>query len=130
MYGRQLCFAPPTWCSGGEQTPAHNPTGTNSATPRPRMGPSQETDNFVNKPTAEVVLYTRVGCHLCDEADQLLQRHGLVPQLVDIDTDPQLLALYDCCVPMVVVDGKVRFRGRVNEVLLRRLLRQRTVDPQ
>ena len=70
----------------------------------------------------QVILYTRKGCHLCDEAHQLLARWQLAPQLVDIDEDPELRARYDTCVPVVVIDGQERFRGRVNEVLLRRLL--------
>jgi hypothetical protein len=60
---------------------------------------------------------------LCDDAADLLRRYGLHPTLIDIDTDPQLAAQYNECVPVVVIDGKERFRGRVNEVLLRRLLR-------
>lgn len=71
----------------------------------------------------QVILYTRVGCHLCDDARDLLQQHGLTPQLVDIDGDTKLAAEYGNCVPIVEIDGRVRFRGRVNPVLLRRLLR-------
>jgi glutaredoxin len=71
---------------------------------------------------ADVVLYTRHGCHLCDEARALLERHGLRPKLVDIDADRQLRERYNECVPVVEIDGRERFRGRVNEVLLRRLL--------
>ena len=41
---------------------------------------------------------------------------------VDIDADPELRQKYDQCVPVVVIDGQERFRGRINEVLLRRLL--------
>jgi glutaredoxin len=74
-------------------------------------------------PKPQVVLYTRQGCHLCDEARALLRRYGLAPQLVDIDADPQLRARYDTCVPVVAIDGRERFRGRVNEILLRRLLK-------
>lgn len=74
-----------------------------------------------------VVLYTRCGCHLCDEAKRLLEayggRHGLEVEEIDIDEFPDVRAEYDHCVPVVAVDGKVRFRGKVNELLLRRLLR-------
>jgi glutaredoxin len=70
----------------------------------------------------EVLLYTRVGCHLCDTAKELLERHGLKPRLVDVDADPALRQKYDQCVPVVVIDGKERFRGRIDERLLRRLL--------
>jgi glutaredoxin len=71
---------------------------------------------------ANIVLYTRQGCHLCDEARAVLERHGLRPRLVDIDADPVLLERYNECVPVVEIDGRERFRGRVNEVLLRRLI--------
>jgi len=74
-------------------------------------------------PTPEVLLYTRVGCHLCDEAAALLRRHGLDPRPIDIDADPELQQRYTACVPVVVIDGKERFRGRIDERLLRRLLR-------
>ena len=70
----------------------------------------------------KVVLYTRHGCHLCDDALVLLQKHGLQPQLVDIDGDPALRERYTECVPVVEINGKERFRGRINEVLLSRLL--------
>jgi glutaredoxin len=69
-----------------------------------------------------VVLYTRRGCHLCDDAEAALARHGLSHVLVDIDADAELQQRYTNCVPVVEIDGKERFRGRVNEVLLRRLL--------
>ena len=69
-----------------------------------------------------VVLYTRQGCCLCDEAEAVLARHGLRARLVDIDAAPELREQFTNCVPVVEIDGKVRFRGRVNEVLLKRLL--------
>ena len=72
--------------------------------------------------TPDVILYTRHGCHLCDDALALLRRHGLTPREVDIDADPALRAKYDDCVPVVEINGRVRFRGRVDERLLRRLL--------
>ena len=72
-----------------------------------------------------VILYTRRGCHLCDDAKGLLEKHGLSPEEVDIDADPDLLRRYTDCVPVVVIDGRERFRGRVDEVLLRRLLARR-----
>ena len=70
----------------------------------------------------QVVLYTREGCHLCEESLALLKRHGLNPRLIDIDAEPALRERYNECVPVVEIDGKERFRGRVNEVLLARLL--------
>ena len=73
----------------------------------------------------KAVLYTRVGCHLCDVAKEVLVKHRLTVLEVDIDADPELKAKFDMCVPVVEIDGKVRFRGQVDEVLLGRLLKKR-----
>jgi len=73
----------------------------------------------------EVTVYTRAGCHLCDEAVALLGRFGLTSRLVDIDADPALRERYTDCVPVVFFDGRERFRGRIDPRLLRRLLRAR-----
>ena len=71
-------------------------------------------------------MYTREGCHLCQDAWQLLsaaqKRHGFTLEAVDVDGDPELVALYGEWVPVVTVNGEVRFRGGVNKVLLDRLL--------
>jgi glutaredoxin len=69
-----------------------------------------------------VTLYTRRGCHLCDDARTLLADHGLDPAMVDVDADASLRERFNDCVPVVEIDGKIRFRGRVDPVLLRRLL--------
>ncbi len=74
---------------------------------------------------SRVLLYTRSGCHLCDEARRVLEDHGLDVESVDIDADAELRAQFDQCVPVVAVDGRIRFRGRVDPVLLRRILRSR-----
>lgn len=79
-------------------------------------------------PDAEVLLYTRQGCHLCDDARHLLERHGLTPRSIDVDLDPELRQKYNECVPVVWIDGKERFRGRIDEVLLRRLLANRSKE--
>ena len=70
----------------------------------------------------ETILYTRAGCHLCDDAEQILLAHGLQPKSIDIDQDETLRNQFTTCVPVVEIDGKVRFRGRVDPILLRRLL--------
>jgi len=69
-----------------------------------------------------VVLYTRQGCHLCDDAKQTLLQHGLVPTLVDIDADSALWSRFDTMVPVVEINGRIRFHGKMNPVLLRRIL--------
>jgi glutaredoxin len=70
-----------------------------------------------------VVIYTRNGCHLCEDAEALLKAQGLVPTLIDVDADEALRERFNECVPVVEIDGKIRFRGRVDPVLLKRLLR-------
>lgn len=73
-----------------------------------------------------IIVYTRRGCHLCEDAERLLQaeqrRYHFELALVNIDTDPLLASQYGDAVPVVTVNGKVRFRGGVNRVLLERLL--------
>jgi glutaredoxin len=73
----------------------------------------------------QIVLYTRQGCHLCDEAWDLLEearrQYGFAFDSVDVDTRPELAEQYGLCVPVVVVNGRVRFRGVVNQALLKRL---------
>jgi glutaredoxin len=71
----------------------------------------------------QVLLFTRAGCHLCEDAQEVLLRHGLKATPIDIDASSELRERYDTCVPVVVIDGKERFRGKVNEVLLQRLIR-------
>ena len=71
----------------------------------------------------DVTVYSRQNCCLCDQAEQILRDHGLCPRVVDIDQDSQLRERYTTCVPVVVIDGKERFRGRIDPALLRRLLR-------
>jgi Glutaredoxin-like domain (DUF836) len=74
-----------------------------------------------------VHIYTRASCHLCEKAHAQIMtfehRYPLVVQQTDVDTDPELVARFGNCVPVVVVNGRVRFRGVVNNVLLERLLR-------
>lgn len=75
----------------------------------------------------EVVLYTRPGCHLCEAAWKQLRheqrRYRFRLTAVNVDTDPELARQYGNLVPVVTVNGKVRFRGGINWVLWRRLLR-------
>ena len=68
------------------------------------------------------VLYTRKSCQLCEEAKEKLDLYGFSIEEIDIDQRPELFDRYNTCVRVVEIDGKVRFRGKVNEVLLLRLI--------
>lgn len=74
----------------------------------------------------EVVMYTRAGCHLCDDAWQVLEnakkKHEFSLRRIDVDEDAELRARFGLEVPVVTIDGRTRFRGQVNPVLLHRLL--------
>jgi hypothetical protein len=74
----------------------------------------------------DVVLYTRHGCHLCEVACGQLraaqERWGFQLTTIDVDRDAELIARYGDHVPVVCVDGVMRFRGVVNGTLLTRLL--------
>jgi len=59
-----------------------------------------------------VTLYTRPGCHLCDEALQaILGLRGELPPFelreVNIEQDEDLLTRYLERIPVVAVDGEV-----------------------
>jgi glutaredoxin len=70
----------------------------------------------------EVVLVTRQGCHLCDEALAALRSLGVEPELQDVDADERLHDLYDWRVPVVLLDGKIVGEGRIGREELRRAL--------
>jgi glutaredoxin len=66
---------------------------------------------------SEVILYTRVGCHLCEDAEAVLRRlraeRPFELRLVDIDRDPELADRYGVRVPVVAVDGVEHFEYEV-----------------
>ena len=71
------------------------------------------------------VLYVGDNCHLCDDAAALLLNYQrwLPPlEVVEIKSDSTLNEKFCSCVPVLAIDGKVRFRGRISEPLLRRLI--------
>jgi len=71
----------------------------------------------------EITLYTRAGCHLCDEAKQVLQDAQVVFQEVDIDTDPELRARHSEEVPVVFIAGRKAFKYHIDPRELARRLK-------
>ena len=70
-------------------------------------------------------LMTRQKCHLCDDAvATLLRFQDALPsiEMIDIDEYPQLARQFGESVPVVEIDGRVRFRGAVEPALLKRLI--------
>ena len=60
-----------------------------------------------------LVLVTRQGCHLCDQALELLRSLGHDPLVADVDADDRLHDLYDWRVPVVLLDDRVVGEGKV-----------------
>lgn len=73
-----------------------------------------------------VVLYTREGCHLCDDAREVVasvsEAAGTSWREVDVDGDPALVAKYGDYVPVVEVDGVQQGFWRVDAARLARRL--------
>ncbi len=57
-------------------------------------------------PEAHVVLYTRPGCHLCEEVEVWLLEAGVTWQPVDITADVALFERYQHRIPVVEWDGR------------------------
>lgn len=69
-----------------------------------------------------LVLYTRRGCHLCEDAEDLLAARRWNVDVVDVDGDPAAVAAYGLRVPVLLRDGEVVMEGRFDELRLARLL--------
>lgn len=54
----------------------------------------------------ELILYIRAGCHLCDDAVEILRLQGLSYRAVDISTDPGLAARYGIRIPVLSRQGR------------------------
>jgi len=55
-----------------------------------------------------ITIYTRSGCHLCDNAIAVVRQvvgGRAAIELIDIDTDPALVERYTVRVPVIAVDG-------------------------
>ena len=74
-----------------------------------------------------VTLYTRPGCHLCEEAEAALATLGVpfVLERVDIESDDALFKRYLERIPVVAVDGEELFDFEVDAPVLRRKLLER-----
>ena len=85
--------------------------------------------------TPAVTLYTRVGCHLCDVVkgvlDEVRRERAFDLTTIDVDTDPELVRLYDEEVPVVTINGRKAFKYRVDPAALRaRLDRAEAGEPE
>lgn len=73
---------------------------------------------------AQVCIYTRPGCHLCEEAKAEIALANC-PRLfdleeIDIDSDPRLARLYGYDIPVITIDGTHAFKHRLTATDFRR----------
>lgn len=74
---------------------------------------------------SSVRVYSKPDCELCDRAlDALRDFSELLPaiEVVDISQDPILEERHRQSIPVIEIDGRVRFRGVVSAELLQRMI--------
>jgi len=73
-----------------------------------------------------ISLYSRPGCHLCDDmkavVDRVARTVPLEVEIIDVSADPALEARYGLEVPVLAIDGKKAAKYRVSEEDLRRMV--------
>ena len=76
--------------------------------------------------SARITLYSKPGCHLCDEAREVIARVcaevGTSYDVVDITTSMELINAYGEQIPVTFVDGRQHDFWRVDEARLRKAL--------
>ena len=76
-----------------------------------------------------LIIYSRPGCHLCDEMKAVVKNVARTIPLsldeIDISADPALEAEYGLEIPVLLVDGKKTAKYRIAEDALARILTSR-----
>ena len=77
---------------------------------------------------ARITLYSKPGCHLCDDARRVIEtvcgELGTAYDEVDITTSPELMDAYGEQIPVTFVDGHQHDFWRVDAARLRAALAQ------
>jgi glutaredoxin len=77
-------------------------------------------------PLIQVTIYSRPGCHLCEEMKTVVQHVARSTPLalseVDISSDAELETQYGLEIPVLMIEGKKAAKYRVTEEELRRIL--------
>lgn len=81
----------------------------------------------------ELLIYTKTGCHLCEEMKAILEhvRSDVPFELneVDVTSDPELEARFGQEIPVLFVNGRKAFKFRTTERKVRLRLRQDGSEP-
>lgn len=73
----------------------------------------------------KILLYSRRGCHLCEQAEEMLATVAPEASVVDVDSSQHLAEAFGLRVPVVEIDGAVVLEGRFDEPALIAQLRAR-----
>jgi glutaredoxin-like protein DUF836 len=79
-----------------------------------------------------LTIYSRPGCHLCDEMKTIVRRVArsvtgpITIEEIDISADPELESRYGVEIPVLLVDGKKAAKYRISEEELMRIVRDRS----
>ncbi len=79
---------------------------------------------------SRIQLIGRDGCHLCEVAEQALDRIGEPWTRVDVDSDVELQREYSDRVPVILLDGREHGYWKVDEERLRRDLAKPPGSPR
>lgn len=73
-----------------------------------------------------IEVFTREGCGLCEEAEELvaIEGRGCQIRLTDIDEDEELQRRYNARVPVVEIDGREVAEGRLEPGVVRDAVRR------
>ena len=80
----------------------------------------------------QLTIYSKPGCHLCDEMKALVRRvlegrEGVSFEEIDISHNSDLMELYELEIPVLLIDGRKAAKYRISEAdLSRRLNREGT----
>lgn len=76
----------------------------------------------------KVVIYSRPGCHLCEEAKEAMRAASCAGEYtleeVNIENDPELLERYKDDIPVITFNGVEAFRHRVASEEFRRRIQR------
>ncbi len=79
-------------------------------------------------PVARVVIYSRPGCHLCEEAKKVIEASGCREEYtleeINIESDPELLRRYRYDIPVITINGEEAFRHRLTADEFRRRIKE------
>jgi glutaredoxin len=75
---------------------------------------------------AHVIIYSRPGCHLCEQAKQAMEAARCLDEYtldeINIESDPDLLRRYQYDIPVITIDGVEAFRHRLTSEAFRESL--------